>query len=65
MHPKILSLENRNRFDEASLKKSRDDIELNGDDLISIIFFLFFFCNDRTGRNYIELIATVRLFISL
>lgn len=43
MHPKILSLENRNRFDEASLKKSRDDIELNGDDLISIIFFLFFF----------------------
>lgn len=63
MHPKILSLENRNRFDEASLKKSRDDIELNGDDLISIIFF--FFSNDRTGRNYIELIATVRLFISL
>lgn len=62
MHPKILSLENRNRFDEASLKKSRDDIELNGDDLISIIFF---FSNDRTGRNYIELIATVRLFISL
>lgn len=48
MHPKILSLENRNRFDEVSLKKSRDDIELNGDDLISIIYiYIFFFVTIR------------------